>query len=973
MIYTVFRLFLSFLFLACFFGCEFSPPPKIHREYPTFTSFRDIPGVTEEEIAAVERLQQENRTFIFGMNPSTEFFIDEDGTIGGYSALLSDWLTTLFGMRFKPVLYEWEDLLAGLKSHAIDFTGEMTPTEERRTAYFMTDAIAERTIKFMRIKGSEALSKIEKQRPLRYAFLEDTTTVDLVSPFLEAGSELVFAGNYEEIYHLLKSGEVDAFFDESPAEAAFDEYGDVVTETFLPLLYSPVSLTTQNPGLEPLISIVQKALRSGGTYHLTQLYNQGYLGYRRHRFFAQLNAEEKAFIQEHIASGHAILIAAEYDNYPASFYNEQEGQWQGIAFDVLKEIENLTGLTFARAHKDRVEWPTLLEMLERGDAAMTTELIPSEERRGRFLWPDTPYQTDYFALLSLADHPDLMPNEILYARVGLIEASVYAEMFRTWFPNHTNTVEYTSNFAAFDALERGEIDLVMMTQNQLLNVTNFLERPGFKTNIRFNRSYEASFGFNINEAVLRSIVSKALHEIDTHSIVERWTHKLFDYRLKVAQSRIPWLIGASVLLLCVLGLLFVMFLKGRQVEKQLEAAVRERTRQLEIQTEAAEAAFHEAQVASRAKGEFLARMSHEIRTPLNAVIGMTEIAKRADSREKIDTSLSEIKIASNHLLGIINDILDMSKIESGKFTLADEDFSLREAMDEVAHIVLQRCLEKRIHFVTNFEEFPNYTVKGDSLHLKQVLINLIGNAVKFTPDEGEIRFLLDIKEVDANRISVTFSISDTGIGMTEEQMSKLFTAFEQADAKIATRFGGTGLGLAISQNLVQMMGGLVTVKSEPGKGSTFAFVLTMEVVGRAADFAQTSGDTVPELLGKRILLAEDVDINREILVELLADTHVTIDEAVDGVQAVEKFAASPDRYYDLIFMDVQMPNMDGYEATRHIRALKREDAATVPIIAMTANAYNDDIERGRAAGMNAHLAKPIDISAIMRLLAERLG
>ena len=956
---TVFRLFLSLLFLACFFGCEFSPPPKAHREYPTFTSFREIPGVTEEEIAAIERLQQENRTFIFGVNPSTEFFIGEDGAIGGYSALLTDWLTTVFEMQFKPALFEWDDLLVGLKSHTIDFTGEMTPTEERRTAYFMTDAIAERTIKFMRIKGSEALSKIEKQRPLRYAFLEDTTTVELVSPFLEEGSEFVFVGNYAEVYRLLKSGEIDAFFDESPAEAAFDEYGDVVTETFLPLLYSPVSLTTQNPELEPIISIVQKALRNGGTYHLTQLYNQGYLAYRRHRLFMQLNAEEKAFIQKHVASGRVIPIIAEYDNYPASFYNEQEGQWQGIAFDVLKDIENLTGLTFARTHENRVEWPVLLEMLERGDAAMTMELIPSEERRGRFLWPDTPYQTDYFALLSLADHPYLMPNEILYARVGLVEASVYAEMFRIWFPNHTNTVEYPNNFAAFDALERGEVDLVMMTQNQLLNVTNFLERPGFKINILFNRSYDASFGFNINETVLRSIVSKALLEIDTRGIVERWVHKLFDYRLKMAQAKIPWLIGASILLLCVLGLLFVMFLKGRQVGKQLEAAVRERTKQLEM--------------ASRAKSEFLARMSHEIRTPLNAVIGMTEIAKRAESREKIDMSLNEIKIASDHLLGIINDILDMSKIESGKFTLANEDFSLRDAVEEVAHIVLQRCLEKRIHFVTNFEEFPNYKVNGDRLRLKQVLINLIGNAVKFTPDEGEIRFLLNMEEIDADRISVTFSISDTGIGMTEEQMSKLFTVFEQADSKIATRFGGTGLGLAISQNLVQMMGGLIRVKSVPDQGSIFTFILNMEVVGLETDAAQASGDIMAELLGKRILLVEDVDINREILVELLADTHVTIDEAVDGAQAVEKFAASPEHYYDLIFMDVQMPNMDGYEATRHIRALKREDAATVPIIAMTANAYSDDIERGRAAGMNAHLAKPIDINAIMRLLAERLG
>ena len=974
MTYKTRSLILGILSLACVFSCDPSTfQEKGRKQYPVYTSLESIPGVTGEEIAAIEKLRQAKRAFVFGMNPSTEFFIEEDGSIGGYAALLCDWLTTLFGMPFKPAEYEWDDLLAGLESHAIDFTGEMTATPERRAVYFMTDAIAERTIKFMRIKGEEALSKIEKRRPLRYAFLEGTTTCDLVTPFLQQGAQHVFAGNYADVYRLLKADKIDAFFDESPAEAAFEEYEDVVVEDFYPLLYSPVSLTTQNPELAPIIAVVQRALEHDGAYHLTQLYNRGYTAYLGHKLFSQLTVEEKIYMREHIASGRKIPIAAEYDNYPASFYNEPENQWQGIAHDVLKEIEKLTGLAFARAHEGRLEWASLLDMLERGDAAMVTELIPSAERRGRFLWPDSPYQTDFYALLSRADHPNIMPNEILYAKVGMIARSGYAEMFRAWFPNHEHSVEYATNFEAFDALEQEDVDFLMMTQNQLLSVTNFLERPGFKANILFNRTYESTFGFNLQEAVLCSIVSKALRVVDMESITQRWTHRLFDYRLKVAQARVPWLFGVSVLLLCVLSLLFIMFLKGRQIERRLEAAVHERTKQLEIQTETAEEASREAQVASNAKSQFLARMSHEIRTPLNAVIGMTEIAKKAQSRAKIDASLHEILVASKHLLEIINDILDMSKIESGKFTLVNEHFSLHSATEEVAHLVVQRCQEKRIRFIDNYGDFPDYEVKGDRLRLKQVLINLIGNAVKFTPDGGEIRFLLDMDETDANRLSVTFSVIDTGIGMTESQVSKLFTVFEQTDANIAVRFGGTGLGLAISQNLVRMMGGVITVQSALGEGSTFTFTLSMERTGQAVEHAADSGDIVPELLGKRILLAEDVDINREILEELLADTHVTIDEAVDGREAVEKFAASPVRYYDLVFMDVQMPHMDGYEATRRIRALDRKDAALVPIIAMTANVYSDDIERGRAAGMNAHLAKPIDINAVMRLLAERIG
>jgi CheY-like chemotaxis protein len=272
-------------------------------------------------------------------------------------------------------------------------------------------------------------------------------------------------------------------------------------------------------------------------------------------------------------------------------------------------------------------------------------------------------------------------------------------------------------------------------------------------------------------------------------------------------------------------------------------------------------------------------------------------------------------------------------------------------------------------------------VMGDKLRLKQVLINLLGNAVKFTPGNGTIRFAAEIigyaetPTGDEKLLEVHFLVSDSGIGMKREQLDKLFQPFEQTDSSIANRFGGTGLGLSISQNMVQLMGGCIAAESEPGTGSTFEFTLKMETACDKEEAPAASDNPsrqdarlTPQFTGKRILLAEDIEINRIIVRELLADTKIEFEDAVDGVQALELFSASPDRYYDLIFMDVQMPNMDGYEATRRIRALDRGDAKTVPIIAMTANAYREDIEKALEAGMDAHLVKPVNMQEVMNTL-----
>jgi len=347
---------------------------------------------------------------------------------------------------------------------------------------------------------------------------------------------------------------------------------------------------------------------------------------------------------------------------------------------------------------------------------------------------------------------------------------------------------------------------------------------------------------------------------------------------------------------------------------------------------------------------------------------MNKIAMNNTKEEKTIFSLDKISAASDHLLGILNDVLDMSKIESGKFILAEEAFEMCAAMHEVEAIIKQRCDEKHISFTTNLDDREDRVVIGDKMRLKQVLINLLGNAVKFTPEHGDISFHVDIITEDDSSITCRFMVTDSGIGMTEEQMGKLFTAFEQTDSNIASRYGGTGLGLAISQTLVGYMGGVIDVESTPGTGSTFAFTLTQQKTTLQVHDDGDEDTSPPDLTGKRLMIVDDIEINRFILKEVLEETHATIEEAEDGKKALDLFMETPENHFDMILMDIQMPEMNGYQATEALRTVERPDALTVPVVAMTANAYREDIERALESGMNGHLPKPVDYDRLMQLL-----
>ena len=383
-----------------------------------------------------------------------------------------------------------------------------------------------------------------------------------------------------------------------------------------------------------------------------------------------------------------------------------------------------------------------------------------------------------------------------------------------------------------------------------------------------------------------------------------------------------------------------------------------------------------AQAASRAKSEFLANMSHEIRTPLNAILGMITIAQRSEDNERIQYCLSKVNESSEHLLGVINDILDMSKIESNHFELSTSEVVFERMMNRIVDVMRYKFEEKNIDFVMFNDPNIPYSIYIDEQKLAQVIMNLLSNAIKFTPKNGKIKLSANVESNEGEIFRILLSVEDSGIGISDDQKPRIFKVFSQADNSISRKFGGTGLGLAISKTIVNMMKGDIWFESVEGEGTTFLFTIeAKECIQNAPDIykpaekeideaTKDEADSFIDLSVKTIMLVDDVEINREIIISLLESTGIKIICAENGKDALDKYI-SADGAIELIFMDVQMPVMDGYEATIRIRLSEKADAETIPIIAMTANVFKEDVERCFISGMNDHIGKPVSIDEII--------
>lgn len=658
-----------------------------------------------------------------------------------------------------------------------------------------------------------------------------------------------------------------------------------------------------------------------------------------------INDEERAYIEQK----KTVSIAVVENWHPLFCIEYAEGLHNGLIPDVLEEVKKFTGLEFTYVYAE--SYADALKLVQEGKADMMGAFLGNEEQGAEMNLALT--QT-YGTLNDIIARN----KSVSFPSEGLVGAVVEGLQMPAGIK--TEEVLYYPNAAdALSAVNRGEADFFYGLS---ANMEEEIQRHHYTKvvpNTLVNNANDIVFAMKSPaETDLLTVMNKAINSMSSEEKDTLVNQNMISVGMS-SLTVVDLLYANPILFITVIAgvFLLVVFL--------VLMAARSRVRSAKMQ-----ASLEKAEAENKAKGEFLSRMSHEIRTPMNAIVGLSDLTcMLKDVPEDVSSNLIKIRESSHYLLRLISDILDMSRIDSGMMTITSEPFSAVRLVDEVQNIMASEARKYDLEFEIH-KKIKDDILAGDAVRLKQVLMNLISNAFKFTPAGGLVQLYAEQTGNRDGKAVYEFRVADNGTGISKENQQRIFEAFEQAGTSSA-KSQGTGLGLAISRTIVKLMGGELKLKSEPGQGSEFYFTIEMPV-GNAEDIQEETSEERegPCLLDYHILLVEDNDLNAEIAQELLKMQGAVIQRARNGKEAVEMFEKSRPKEIRAVLMDIQMPVMNGLEAARAIRKLGREDAVSIPIIAMTANSFKEDVDAAAAAGMDGFVTKPVDAEYLYQVLQK---
>ena len=740
------------------------------------------------------------------------------------------------------------------------------------------------------------------------------------------------------LYRFLQNGEVDLLAENNANEA----------ENF----YVAASFDSQahyivtQPGDQEILDGLNMALEkiySADPNFADKMYEKNFEGVITG--YAGLNEEELNYIQE--KKSIAVAVPAEW--HPMFCLNTDD-QHNGFTPDVLEEVAKFSGLKFT--YYTCNTYSDAINMVKQGQADMLGFFAGNQQDASRYGLACTEAYTTVASIL-------VRNKNITYPKEGLVGGVLEGQQL----PESISAQEvkyYRDAVDGLEAVNRGEIDFFY---GVAAHVENIIRQQNFTNVVQVslaNDSVDISFAtrspvdselFLILNKAVNNLTEDQKNTISSLNLVSVGETKISLSSILYANPAMTISIAGSFLLLILIAALLIFRSRLHSARMRLE--------------------LERAEAGSRAKSDFLSRMSHEIRTPMNAIVGLADLTEMVPSLpEKAKANLVKIKTSSRYLLSLINDILDMSRIESGKMELESSPFSLNVLLTDIESMLVSEAERRGLVFRVE-SNLQDDVFIGDTVRLRQVILNLLSNAFKFTPEGGTVRFRVSELSSTETEGTLLIQVIDTGVGILPEDQERIFRSFEQVGSDMA-KSQGTGLGLAISQSIVELMGGKIYLKSEYGKGSEFGFSITLPK-GKLLKTVKAAPEEENRLQGINILLAEDNDLNAEIAIELLQTQGAVVSRAENGKKALSLFEESSVDTFQIILMDIMMPEMNGLEATAAIRALARPDAKTVPIIAMTANTFKENVESALEAGMTGFVPKPIDIEFLYKELNRALS